>query len=604
MSHRFQRGALALAAAFVCQAPAWALTLDASQATVVSGTGSVSTSGTTTTVTQGSAVLRLNWTSLDVPTGHTLAFAQGSATQVAVNVVTGNTGSQVLGTVTAPGSVYWINPNGLFIAKGARVDVGSFVGSALGLSVLEPATGKVVLKSTGSAGVVTNEGEIVASGGGTVALVGRQVTNSGLISAPQGQALMLAGDRVVFKPNGESGALSYVLDKAAVDALVQQSGTVSAQGGTVVLDARSLQQAVVNTSGVLEAGSIESGTQGVIRLVALGAPGSQIDVQGQLRAGDLETVDWRTMPVSAELAEGGVLRWQAALEGAGWNWGEYFVAAQAMDKVYDGTDVASLRFDLRGLPSKVPTTIEVVKARFDASFVSDESDPRWDVATEIRASLDGEGFIMAVPRESDDGRVLAAILPKELDVLVKTKVVDGTRTAELIDIDRSQLIDGDNVDPLRVEDIMFDSAEASAEHIRVQFRGLTFSGSEAGNYTFALLPEGAASSLSPGPVFVTSGRIVPAVVVPETPTTPTTPTSPTTPTTPSVPGTVIGTVQQGGQPTGLGANLAGLSDLLSRFPATAAGEEEDPDLLGTVRLSGNSPLQVKDGGVRVPATLR
>ena len=47
-------------------------------------------------------------------------------------------------------------------------------------------------------------------------------------------------------------------------------------------------------------------TQGVIRLVALGAPGSQIDVQGQLRAGDLETVDWRTMPVSAELAEGGV----------------------------------------------------------------------------------------------------------------------------------------------------------------------------------------------------------------------------------------------------------------------------------------------------------
>jgi filamentous hemagglutinin family protein len=597
MSHRFQRGALALAAAFVCQAPAWALTLDASQATVVSGIGSVSTSGTTTTVTQGSAVLRLNWTSLDVPTGHTLAFAQGSATQVAVNVVTGSTGSQVLGTVTAPGSVYWINPNGLFIAKGARVDVGSFVGSALGLSMLEPATGKVVLKSTGTAGVVTNEGEIVTSTGGTVALVGRQVTNSGLLSAPEGQALMLAGDRVVFKPNGES-ALSYVLDKAAVDALVQQSGTVSAQGGTVVLDARSLQQAVVNTSGVLEAGSIEAGTQGVIRLVALGAPGSQIDVQGQLRAGDLETAERSAMPVSAELAEGGVLRWQAAIEGAGKNWGEYFVEAQAMDKVYDGNDIASLRFDLRGLPSNVPTAIEVVKARFDASFVSDETDPRWDVTTEIRASLDGEGFIMAAPRESDDGRVLAAILPKALDVLVKTKVVDGTRTAELIDIDRSQLIAGDNVDPLRVEAILFDSAEASAEHIRVQFRGLTFSGSESGNYTFALLPEGAATSLSPGPVFVTSGRIVPAAVVPETPTTP------TTPSTPTVPGTVIGNVQNGGQPTGLGANLAGLSDLLSRFPATAAGEEEDPDLIGTVRLSGNSPLQVKDGGVRVPATLR
>ncbi len=66
----------------------------------------------------------------------------------------------------------------------------------------------------------------------------------------------------------------------------------------------------------------------------------------------------------------------------------------------------------------------------------------------------------------------------------------------------------------------------------------------------------------------------------------------------------VGNVNNGTQPTPINVDLGGLGDLLSGLPATAAGDEEDPEKVKTRRRDDRSPVRVTDGGVKVPATLR
>jgi filamentous hemagglutinin family protein len=91
---------------------------------VVLGAGSVVQAGSTTTVTQTSQNLALNWASFNVAAQETVNFVQPSATAIAVNRIFDTNGSQILGRVNANGQVYLVNPNGILFGAGAQVNVG------------------------------------------------------------------------------------------------------------------------------------------------------------------------------------------------------------------------------------------------------------------------------------------------------------------------------------------------------------------------------------------------------------------------------------------------------------------------------------------------
>ncbi len=93
---------------------------------VTAGTGSVTQSGTATTITQTSQNLSMNWTGFNTTPSETVTFVQPSASAIAVNRIFDTNGTQFLGKLNANGQVYLINPNGILFGQGAQVNVGAW----------------------------------------------------------------------------------------------------------------------------------------------------------------------------------------------------------------------------------------------------------------------------------------------------------------------------------------------------------------------------------------------------------------------------------------------------------------------------------------------
>src|SRR5213075_2674968 len=89
-------------------------------------------------------------------------------------------------------------------------------------------------------------------------LAGPQVRNDGIIIAHAGTVALAAGDRVSLDMVGD-GLIKVSVDKAAVNASAINSGRIEADGGNVILTARSanaLLDTVINNTGVIRANSI------------------------------------------------------------------------------------------------------------------------------------------------------------------------------------------------------------------------------------------------------------------------------------------------------------------------------------------------------------
>ena len=83
---------------------------------IVSGAGTISQSGTTTTIQQGSQTLQLNWQSFNINAGHAVDFIQPGPSALAVNRIMGSTPSAIFGRLSSNGQVWLINPNGVSLS--------------------------------------------------------------------------------------------------------------------------------------------------------------------------------------------------------------------------------------------------------------------------------------------------------------------------------------------------------------------------------------------------------------------------------------------------------------------------------------------------------
>ncbi|MEO8936551.1 MAG: filamentous hemagglutinin N-terminal domain-containing protein, partial [Burkholderiaceae bacterium] len=251
----------ALMTAFGSQAHALPVggNVSAGAATIVNGPA-------TTTIHQTTPNAAINWNSFSIGSAEAVHFVQPSSSAVALNRVVGADPSNILGTLSANGKVFLINPNGILFGKGASVNVAGLVASTLNVSDGDFMAGRY--KFSGSGGSVVNQGSIDANGG-YVALLGANVSNQGTISARMGTVALAAGDAITLDVAGD-GLINVAVDRGAVSALVDNGGMIRADGGQVVMTAQSaghLLGTVVNHTGVIEAGSI-SQRNGIVRLEA------------------------------------------------------------------------------------------------------------------------------------------------------------------------------------------------------------------------------------------------------------------------------------------------------------------------------------------------
>ncbi len=249
---------------------------------VVAGTGTISQSGSAMTIHQNTGKLAIDWQSFNIGQGNTVNFVQPSASSVAMNRVLGSDVSVIQGALNANGQVFLINPNGVLFTKDAQVNVGGIVASTLNISTADFMAGNYKFEGNSSNAVI-NQGNITTAPGGTVALIAAKITNTGTLTAEQGNVLLGAGSKVTLDLGGP---VRIEVTQGAIDALIEQGGAIKADGGLVYLTAKAagdLVTTVINHTGITEARTLTTGEKGEIYLMGDMAKG-RINVGGTLDA--------------------------------------------------------------------------------------------------------------------------------------------------------------------------------------------------------------------------------------------------------------------------------------------------------------------------------
>src|SRR5882672_6607262 len=272
--------------------PVFAATVLPTNGQVAAGSATLSQpNAQTLQINQASQSAILNWGTFSISADGTVNFVKPGASSVALNRVLGGSPSEIFGRLTANGQIFLVNPSGVLFGRGASVDVGGLAASTLDIKDSDFLAGRYVFAREGAAGSVVNQGTINTPGG-YAALIGPNVANEGLISARMGSVALAAGDRVTLDMIGD-GLIRVQVDQAAFGAAAINKGTLAADGGQVIMTARSadaLLDTVVNNEGVIRAHSLverngsiylDGGSSGVTRVSGtLDASGRDAGLKG------------------------------------------------------------------------------------------------------------------------------------------------------------------------------------------------------------------------------------------------------------------------------------------------------------------------------------
>lgn len=258
-----------------------------------SGQGSISQDGKNMTVLQNSDRMAIDWTKFDIAKDETVRYAQPDRNAISLNRVTGGQQSVIAGNLNANGNVVLVNPNGVVFTKNSSVDVGGLVASTARLNdeaMKNFGNGKDSLGLSldkDSMAAVINEGQIKAQGG-LVALHAANVENKGTITNEGGTLAMAAAKNLTLSA-ADDDKLNFTVDGDLAKAQALNSGSLKADGGYVVMTAKSagdVLSTVVNNSGTIEAKTLRKNEKGQILLD--GGDNGQVEVSGTLNASGTE----------------------------------------------------------------------------------------------------------------------------------------------------------------------------------------------------------------------------------------------------------------------------------------------------------------------------
>ncbi len=265
-------------------------------AKVVAGKATITQTGPKTIViNQQSGKVIIEWKNFNIGKGEKVIFAQPNAVSAALNRVLSGDKTSILGSLTANGQIIITNPKGIVFGPSARVDVASIIASSIGITNDNFLAGRMIFDQPGDPGaMVSNHGTITVAQGGLAALVAPGVENTGTITARLGTVALASGTKATLDFYGD-GLVQIAIDAPVeqvpvgedgqpVKALVNNTGSIFADGGTVVLTAEAAEgvlDRVINVEGVVQARSIED-RQGQVALV--GGSTGEVQVAGTVDA--------------------------------------------------------------------------------------------------------------------------------------------------------------------------------------------------------------------------------------------------------------------------------------------------------------------------------
>lgn len=238
---------------------------------IVSGSGAINTIGNTMNINTTTNKAVIQWGGFDVGANATVNFNMPNATSSVLNHVMGNAASQIYGSINSNGHVYIVNQNGIYFGAGAQVNVGSLTATTLDTGIEALYNNGITADQNNPSFVgmvgsieVAKDAKISAATGGRVLLMAPDVTNSGIITAPDGQVILAAGKSIYLQTNNEFAGLLVEVSSGGtaknvgdiivgsgnatlVGLAVNQSGMVSATttvraNGSIYLKAKEISQ--------------------------------------------------------------------------------------------------------------------------------------------------------------------------------------------------------------------------------------------------------------------------------------------------------------------------------------------------------------------------
>ncbi|MEY4503718.1 MAG: hypothetical protein RL154_6, partial [Pseudomonadota bacterium] len=255
---------------------------------IVAGTATITKSGSTNNITtninQTTNKAIINWNNFSIGKAEVVNFNVPNKNSVSLNRVIGNEKSVIDGMLNSNGQVFLVNPNGVLISKSGAINTSGLLVTTKSITDdnFMNSNYKFTTNEQSKSSSVINMGTINISNSGYAALIANQVTNQGSITAIKGQVRLVGADEYSINLNGNS-LVSLTVSKSVVDALVDNSGAIIADGGEIYLTANaadSLLNSVVNNSGIVQARTVDD-LSGKIELFA---NGGTANVSGTLDA--------------------------------------------------------------------------------------------------------------------------------------------------------------------------------------------------------------------------------------------------------------------------------------------------------------------------------
>jgi filamentous hemagglutinin family protein len=239
------------------------------------------------TVTSSSDQSIVGWSSFSIGTNESVTITLPDSTSTMLNRVTGDTTSNLLGSLQSNATAYLINPNGVVIGPEGTVNANTFLASSLDTLDSQFLAGGNMdftgVIDAATPGTIVHYGTIEV-GDGDVILLGYQVSNTayGLIEASSGTIALGAGQQISLQPTGaERITILSGSDTFADVTGLDSSGTVNSLISELKADANMYSIAISHSpTGWVNA----SGTADQSGLITLRTDGGVTNVNGPITA--------------------------------------------------------------------------------------------------------------------------------------------------------------------------------------------------------------------------------------------------------------------------------------------------------------------------------
>lgn len=233
---------------------------------------------------QGTDRAVINWDSFNIGVDATTEFFQPSSSSIAVNRVVGEASNptQILGNLKSNGQVMILDGNGIIFGQNSQIDVNGIVATTGDINNQQFMNGdsQINITNVDTGGSIVNRGTITVGEAGLAAFVAPTIDNRGVITAKMGRISLSAGSTATLDLYGD-GLVEVAVDDEMSQALISNSGLISARGGHVQLSVPQVDDVVsniINMDGIVDVSSI---TQ-VGGKIVLG--GGNVNVTGTLNA--------------------------------------------------------------------------------------------------------------------------------------------------------------------------------------------------------------------------------------------------------------------------------------------------------------------------------